>query len=70
MLKGMLPTPDRLSSLRNEIIDLRKLNAGFLEKKKHSQIEQSAAHGRAQRLVEIKEELSKLLSKPDSVAWW
>jgi hypothetical protein len=70
MLKGMSPTIDRLSSLRNEITDLRKLNASFREKRKHSPVEQSAAELRAQRLVEIKQELSKLLTRPDSTAWW
>jgi hypothetical protein len=70
MLEEMPPTLDRLSSLRNEITDLHKLNTTFREKRKHSPIEQSAAELRAQRLVEIKQELSKLLTRPDSTAWW
>lgn len=70
MLKEMPPTMDRLSSLRNEITDLRKLNASFCEQRRHSPIEKSAAELRAQRLVEIKQELSQLLTRPDSTAWW
>jgi hypothetical protein len=70
MLKEMPPTMDRLSSLRNEITDLRKLNASFREQRRHSPIEQSAAEQRAHRLAEIKQELSKLLTRPDSTAWW
>ena len=70
MLKEMPPTMDRLSSLRNEITDLRKLNASFREQRRHSPIEKSAAELRAQRLTEIKQELSKLLTRPDSTAWW
>ncbi len=46
------------------------MNASFFEKKKHTQIDQSAAQGRANRLLEIKEELTELLNKPDSAAWW
>ncbi len=70
MLKGMTLTAERLANLRREITDLRSLNASFFERKKHSQIDQSAAQGRAQRLLEIKEELNALLSKPDTAAWW
>jgi hypothetical protein len=70
ILKRMPLTSERLANLRREITDLRSLNATFFEKKKHTQIDQSAAQGRAQRLLEIREELSVLLSKPDSAAWW
>ena len=66
----MLLTPERLANLRREITDLRSLNASFFEKKKHTQVDQSEAQVRARRLLEIKEELSELLSKPDSAAWW
>jgi hypothetical protein len=70
MLEGMPLTSERLANLRREITDLRSLNASFFEKKKHTQIDQSAAQGRAQRLLEIKEELNVLMSKPDTAAWW
>jgi len=70
MLERMPLTSERLANLRREITDLRSLNASFFEKKKHTQVDQSAAQGRAQRLLEIKEELNVLLSKPDTAAWW
>ena len=71
MLEGMPHTSQRLSSLRQEISDLRTLNAGFLEKKKKiTPFEQSALELRAHRLLEIKEELNRMLNKPDAAAWW
>jgi len=70
MLAEMVLTSERLSNLRREITALRTLNASFFEKKTHTQTDRSAAELRAHRLLEIKEELSELLSKPDSAAWW
>jgi hypothetical protein len=63
--------PERLSSLRQEITQLRNLNARYSEKREHSPMDQSALELRTNRLLEIKQELSKLLDHPDdSTVWW
>ncbi|MGC2196608.1 MAG: hypothetical protein WA628_18180 [Terriglobales bacterium] len=50
---------------------MRSLNAGFLDKKKKvTPFEQSELELRAHRLLEIKEELNRMLNKPDAAAWW
>lgn len=50
---------------------MRALNAGLLEKRKRiTPFEQSALEGRAHRLLEIKEELNRMLNHPDAAAWW
>ncbi len=63
--------PERLTSLRQEITDLRNMNAIYAQRRAHSPIEQSAAEVRAGRLLQIKQELSKML-RPDEVpsVWW
>jgi hypothetical protein len=70
MLRQMALNSERLSQLRDEITNLSSQNATFREQKRHSAIDQTEAEERARRLGEIKQELSKLLSKPDSSAWW
>ena len=64
--------PERLTSLRQEITDLRNMNAIYSQRRAHSPIEQSAAEVRAGRLLQIKQELSKMLNRPDEVpsVWW
>jgi hypothetical protein len=61
---------EQLNNLRNEITVLKSQNVSFLEQKDHSAIDKSEAESRARRLGQIKQELSKLLTKPDSSAWW
>jgi len=62
---------EHLSSLRQEINDLRNLNARFSEKDAHSSIDQTALELRTNRLREIKQELSKMLDRPnDPAVWW
>jgi hypothetical protein len=59
---------EHLSSLRQEITDLRNMNAG---KGSDTQIDQSAVEMRANRLAEIKKELSQMLNRPeDPAVWW
>jgi hypothetical protein len=62
---------EHLSSLRQEIADLRNLNARASEKGDHSALDQTALQLRANRLREIKQELSKMLDHPDDpTVWW
>ena len=69
---SMTYIPERLTSLRQEITDLRNMNATYSQRRAHSSIEQSASEVRAGRLLQIKQELSKMLSRPDEVpsVWW
>ena len=62
---------EHLTSLRQEITDLRNMNARSAAKSADSQIDQSAVEMRANRLVEIKKELSQMLNRPeDPAVWW
>ncbi len=62
---------EHLTSLRQEITDLRNMNARFVKRGEDSQIDQSAVEMRANRLAEIKKELSKMLNRPeDPAVWW
>ncbi len=62
---------EHLTSLRQEITDLRNMNARAAAKTADSQIDQSAVEMRANRLVEIKKELSQMLNRPeDPAVWW
>ena len=62
---------EHLTSLRQEISDLRKLNAVCAEKSEHSVLDQSAIELRTNRLREIKLELSRMLNPPpDPTIWW
>ncbi len=62
---------EHLSSLRQEITILRNMNARYSEQGEHSPMDQSALELRTNRLLEIKQELSKILDHPrDSRVWW
>jgi hypothetical protein len=71
MMEEMAYISEHLSSLRQEIIALRNLNARSSEKSEHTPVDQSALEVRAHRLREIKQELSTMLNRPDDPAvWW
>ena len=62
---------EHLTSLRQEITDLRNMNAKSAARSADSQIDQSAVEMRANRLAEIKKELSQMLNRPeDPRVWW
>jgi len=62
---------EHLSSLRQEITDLRNLNARFAGKGDHTPLDQTALELRTNRLREIKKELSQMLNRPDDPkVWW
>jgi hypothetical protein len=62
---------EHLTSLRHEIIDLRNMNVLYSQQSQHSPVERTASSVRASRLVQIKQELSKMLNRPDDTAvWW
>ncbi len=71
MIKEMPYLTERLSGLRQEINDLQNMNVRYAGKRVHTEVEQSALELRTNRLREIKQELSKLLDRPqDSKVWW
>src|ERR1700730_4146326 len=71
MMKEMPYITEHLSSLRQEIADLRNLNARFAEKGGHNALDQTALELRTTRLREIKQELSNMLNRPeDPKVWW
>ncbi len=71
MIEEMPYITERLSSLRQEIADLRNLNARSSEKAEHSAVDQTALELRTNRLREIKQELSSILNRPDDPkVWW
>jgi hypothetical protein len=71
MIEQMPYISERLSSLRQEIADLRDLNARLSEKSGHNAVDQTALELRTNRLREIKVELSKILNRPDDPkVWW
>lgn len=60
-----------LTELRQEISDLRHLNAVYLQKVEHSLTEQLASDVRSGRLFQIKRELSDMRNcPPDPKVWW
>jgi molybdenum cofactor biosynthesis enzyme MoaA len=60
-----------LSLLRQEITDLRNLNAVYSEHVEHSPIEKTAFDLRQTRLSQIKQELQSMRNRPPDVAvWW
>jgi hypothetical protein len=62
---------EHLTSLRQEITDLRNMNARSANRGADTQIDQSAVEMRANRLAEIKKELSQMLNRPeDPAVWW
>lgn len=71
MIEGMPYITEHLSSLRQEISDLRDINARFAEKTGHTAVDKAALELRTTRLREIKQELSKMLDRPDDPSvWW
>lgn len=71
MMKEMAYISERLSSLRQEITILRNSNALVPKNARHTEQEQTALELRTQRLREIKNELSLMLSHPDDrTVWW
>jgi len=62
---------EHLSSLRHEITDLRNSNVVYSQQSQHSPVERTASDARENRLLQIKQELSKMLNRPDDAAvWW
>jgi 3'-phosphoadenosine 5'-phosphosulfate sulfotransferase len=62
---------EHLSGLRQEITDLQNMNVVYLQRSQHSAIEKAESDVRGSRLLQIKNELSKMRSRPDdSVVWW
>jgi molybdenum cofactor biosynthesis enzyme MoaA len=60
-----------LVSLRQEITDLCNLNVLYSQQSVHSAIEQTASDERARRLLQIKQELSKMRDcPPEPMVWW
>jgi hypothetical protein len=54
---------ERLSSLKNEMSDLRGTNARYWNRKGHTPLQKSASALRYYRLVEIKLELSDMMKR-------
>jgi len=60
-----------LASLRQEITDLRNINVLYSLQSVHSAAEQTASDVRASRLLQIKQELSKMRDcPPEPRVWW
>jgi hypothetical protein len=60
-----------LASLRQEITDLRNMNVLYAQQSVHSAVEQTASDVRASRLLQIKQELSKMRDcPPEPRIWW
>jgi hypothetical protein len=54
---------ERLSSLRNEMSDLRVTNARYWNRRSHTTLQKSASGLRHDRLVEIKRELADMMKR-------
>jgi len=60
-----------LIRLRQEIADLRNMHVLYANQSVHSAVEQAASEVRAGRLLQIKQELSKMRDYPlESRVWW
>jgi uncharacterized protein YhaN len=71
MIEEMPYIKELLSGLRQEISDLQNMNVRYAGKRVHSEVEQTALELRTNRLREIKQELAKMLDRPqDSKVWW
>jgi len=70
MLEDMTYLAEHLSSLRQEIADLRKMNTHYSNKSEHSPLEQSALETRTARLVQIKKELGNMRERPSDPKIW
>jgi hypothetical protein len=63
--------PEHLSSLRREIIELQKSNARYSETSNDSRVEKAGSELRVIRLLQIKQELSNMLTCSGNYAvWW
>jgi uncharacterized protein YhaN len=71
MIGEMPYITEHISGLRQEINDLQNMNVRYAGKHAHSEIDQTALEIRTNRLREIKQELSKMLDRPqDPKVWW
>jgi hypothetical protein len=71
MIEKMTYISEHLSNLRQEITDLRNMNARYNNKSEHGPLDQSALEMRSARLLQIKRELSNMLDRPgDPKIWW
>jgi hypothetical protein len=71
MLDHMDYLSPHLASLRQEITDLRNMNALYSQQGVHSAGEQTASDVRTSRLLQIKQELSKMRDcPPEPRVWW
>jgi hypothetical protein len=60
-----------LASLRQEITKLRNMNVLYGQQSMHNAVEQTASDVRANRLLQIKQELSKMRDcPPEPTVWW
>jgi hypothetical protein len=60
-----------LTNLRQEITALQNMNVVYMQRGAHSPVEKTASEGRATRLLEIKQELTKMRERPnDPGVWW
>jgi hypothetical protein len=60
-----------LASLRQEITELRNMNVLYAQQRVHNAVEQTASDVRLSRLLEIKQELSKMRDcPPEPRIWW
>lgn len=71
MIEEMTYISEHLTSLRQEITELRDLNTRYSAMSEHGPLDQSALEVRANRLLQIKQELSGMLERPnDPKVWW
>jgi hypothetical protein len=71
MIKEMPLISEHLTSLRQEIADLRNQNAQLSARGGHTPADQTTLELRSNRLREIKQELAQMLNRPaDPKAWW
>jgi hypothetical protein len=64
-------TSQHLNNLRQEIVELQHMNVLYLQRGAHSPGEKTASEGRASRLIQIKQELTRMRDRPNSPAvWW
>jgi hypothetical protein len=62
---------EHLSGLRQEITNLQNMNVVYLQRNQHSPVERAESEVRGSRLLQIKNELSKMRNRPDdSAVWW
>jgi hypothetical protein len=60
-----------LANLRLEIAELRNMNFLYAQQSVHNAVEQTASDVRAGRLLQIKQELSRMRDyPPEPKVWW